>query len=227
MSVQTTLKVSSSVTSSQVSAFGRLLSGKRGSQTIEKSGLVAALANLSPRMAREKGLLTSGICGQPGTTLSLAEDLSASMASKLQARTDCLGSTLYKLTWKRRTTPLGQSIFALRASAHRMSANGCTSWPTPTARDYKDGFTCLNVDLKGILGRVVWLLNWDIAELPQSWKREGGAAQLTPERRTASGRKLTGSAAKITGGGQLSPEHSRWLMGIPKEWSKYKPTGTP
>jgi hypothetical protein len=45
--------------------------------------------------------------------------------------TDSLGSTLFALTWKLRTTPAGRSIYALRASVRRTSDSGCGGWPTP------------------------------------------------------------------------------------------------
>lgn len=39
-----------------------------------------------------------------------------------------------------------------------------------------------------------------------------------PARFTVSGDLLTGSCAGMSGGGQLNPEHSRWLMGYPAAW---------
>lgn len=74
--------------------------------------------------------MTSGIFGPRSSISSESAALSASLENKLQARTASVGSTLYKLTWKRRDTPSGRSIPALRAAARRTSGKDSDSTPT-------------------------------------------------------------------------------------------------
>ena len=46
---------------------------------------------------------------------------------------------------------------------------------------------------------------------------------IGPARLTAHGTLLTGSGAGTVSGGQLNPDLSRWLMGLPEEWARSMP----
>ena len=47
-----------------------------------------------------------------------------------------------------------------------------------------------------------------------------------PARLTVFGEMLTGSSARMASGGQLNPEHSRWLQAFPAAWENFAPTET-
>lgn len=108
-------------------------------QTTDLFGPVPVRANLSPRQAKELGLMTSGTCGRTSTGSSASAALQQSMESRLRALTQGLGSTLFKLTWKSWATPSGRCRSRLRASVLRTSATGCSGWPTPTAASQGSG----------------------------------------------------------------------------------------
>lgn len=268
-----------SVISSRASVSGPTLCGEPDGPTPEQCGPDPALANLSARQAKEKGLLTSGTCGRRSSISSGSAILQHYLGNRLRAKTASLGSTLLSLTWKVRTTPVGRGISALRASVRHTSGKDCTSldrapwitpqthditvrgnvmadhhykphdlsnqgllagwrspdnnkrggdysdpdkvlkrmvaghqvnlndqavltspwstaqiagWPTTTTRDWKDGKEQLNVPLKALLGRVVWL--------------------------TDSGQTPNGSTAATVSSGQLNPGLPRWLQGLPIGW---------
>ena len=119
-------------------------SSNQASEPMAESGPEAARANLSARQAKAAGLLTSGTYGPPSSISSRSADLQQCLESKLRRRTGSLGSTLYRLTWRERTTPSGRAIFALRASVLRTSDNASTgllaAWNTPAMTDYKGGY---------------------------------------------------------------------------------------
>ena len=123
------------------SGCGHTHSVTQGGQMIDTSGRGHVPVNLSARLAEEKGLLTSGTYGLTGTGSSRSVALAKSLENRLRQKTDGLGSTLYKLTWKYWDLPSGRQICALRASALRKSVKDSGSmgtWSTPTTRDHKD-----------------------------------------------------------------------------------------
>ena len=72
----------------------------------------------------------------PGMTSESERErvLAESMLKSLQKTTDRLQSTLFRHTWKTRTTKTNE-IPACRATGIREKGNGCTSWPTPQEYD--------------------------------------------------------------------------------------------
>jgi hypothetical protein len=92
-------------------------------------------ASLSPKQAKERGLLTSGTYGRPGYTLWSTTTLQFSLANRLEALLASCGSPLFKMIWKPAVLHSGLQICRLRASGHRTSDSDCTGWPTPCAND--------------------------------------------------------------------------------------------
>jgi hypothetical protein len=97
-------------------------------------------------------------------------------------------------------------------------------WPTPKAQE--DGRTLEQYEAGRLRGYET--RKGKTSGGPSS--KMGGlaiAVQLTgPARLTVSGEMLTGSDAGMPSGGQLSPDHSLWLMGIPAEWVNFAPQAT-
>jgi hypothetical protein len=316
---------------------GRTPSAALGGMTPAQFGRHLAPANLSARQAKAMDLMMSGTYGPQPIISSRSAALASYAENRLQAATECYGSTLYRLTWKRWVTPSGRPLFLLRASAVRTkgTAHGGSGWPTPrtsdgekavrthtgamaeivrkggpqdlcgashlaawitpSARDWKDtpGMTAERTDGKprnDQLPRQAYMAGWPTpdasgfgADNPGAWmarraalaEKQGNngfgltlgmashlAAWVTPSARdwrdtpgmsqeagpnrpsgqprtdqllrqtymatgparlTASGEMLTGSTARMDGGGQLNPEHARWLMAFPPAWARAAP----
>lgn len=131
----TTSEATDSAISSPAWESGPTRSGVPVGATIDLFGQVPVRANLSARQAQDLGFLTSGTYGRTSTGSSASAALQSSLESRLRARTQTLGSTLYAMTWKPWTTPSGRSRFRLRASVRRTSETASTGWRTPTSQD--------------------------------------------------------------------------------------------
>lgn len=138
----TTLEDSPNVTSLQESADGVTPSDSQDGQTTDLSGQEAHPANHSVSQENEKPNQMPDTSGRCSLISSASASLQSSLENKLRQRLGQVGSMIYKMTWKQKTTPRGRSYCQLAASAHRTSDNASGSlpngWPTPTVRDHKD-----------------------------------------------------------------------------------------
>ena len=118
-----------------VSESGAMRYVNQDGLTVDLFGRVVAHANRSAPQATKKAPPTSAISGPSGSISSASAALQLSLVNKLKQRLDTAGSTLFKLTWKEKTTPAGRSVSLLRASALRTSGSDSGLWPTTLASD--------------------------------------------------------------------------------------------
>ena len=213
-----------------------------------RSGPAPVPASHSRRPAAAEASTTSAISGPSGPSSSPSAALQSSLESRLRARLDGLGSTLYALTWKHWDMPSGPPICALRASVRRTSGSGSSGWPSPLAHE-RGAYTYRNSDplqptltLDGTAQLAGWATPTS-AQLGNTLEQyRAMKANMTSGARTAithlaqqaqlaesleaSGPTLTGSGVKTAGGGQLNPDLPRWLMGLPAAWAACAPTAT-
>lgn len=159
MSSQETLSDMTNSTSSPESEDGPLPYEWRGGMIVCRWSQLPSHVNLLAPPVNDLALLTKDTSGQYFSSSSKSEALRESLASRLAQRMASNGSTLFKLTWKVRTTPSQRLIYALRGSKPSTSGNGFTSWPTPkvASGDYQYGKNKEKIfNLSGVVKLVHW-----------------------------------------------------------------------
>jgi len=177
--------------SSPVSESGPTPCEKPDGLTTAPSGPDPAHANLSARQAKALGLMTSGIFGRRSTGSYHSATLTVYLGSKLRARTESIGSTLYAMTWKDRYTPLGRLLPQLVVSVRRTNESDCTGWPTPMAgTPAQKGYNAAgNTDSSR---KTVFLSSW-----PTPTVGNADGSQMA-KGASATGRRADGSKATVS-----------------------------
>lgn len=210
------------------------------------SSQVDSHASRSPMQAKGGEKVIIAICGQrclrsfgysspPGSSLKMfTESLVLSRA---------WSSSRSALTWKRKATRFGRSLFQLVPSTFPTEGIGCGLSPTPQASDWVEGArtredsrqVCIGRELnrmlptpesKNIIGYQVsggkrYPRLGEILPSPQArdWKGKSIKRDRVPDSIENHGNS-TGSKLR------LQPAFVEWMMGYPKGWTKFRKRST-
>ena len=119
--------------------FGASPSEMPDGEMTDPFGREVAPAQVSQPQEKARGLQTLVTSGRIGSGSSASAVLQSCLESRLVRRLDMAGSTLFKMTWRRKLTPLGRPYLERAASALRTSDNAYGSWPSPQASDMSGG----------------------------------------------------------------------------------------
>ena len=162
------------------------------------SSLAVIPASHSQQPVYEKAQTTPDISGPIyGDTLNQLDLFDASL--KTSRAISASDSEKSSKTWKALVTQRRGEYSARLKSARLTSENGCTSWPTPSARDWKD--------TPGMASKAV--------------NKDGSTRNRTDQL----ARAIYNSGQRQSAG-QLNPTWVEWLMGLPLGWTDLGSWGT-
>lgn len=192
---------------------------------------ICALRASAPRISANVSILA--LCGWPTPTTRDHKDGAAPSVVNT-TRTDKLPHAVQLAGWPTpqagaaaagKNSAAGNTDFSRRTEAlcgkqvvgHNLTLSG---WHTPIARDGdKLDATPAAIERREKKGREIGLAMQARMTSRSGWSQWPELQNITgPARITADGFLLTGSTAAMESGGQLSPTHSRWLMGYPPAW---------
>lgn len=230
MSTQTICVGTCSVTFSPVSVDGAMPSDLQDGQTMIPFGPEAVLASRFHLLESSRGLMMSGTYGPLCFGLSSSQFLQQSLESRLRANLECLGSPLYKLTWKHVAMPSGRRILQRQARVRRKSDSACTGWQTPKLPSGGgQGFRLTEGGGMRKLEDQVALTGWPAPTCPSKTgnHQSGNNRYMSLVRRLCSVGIQTGFNAETVTPGPLRAAHSRWVQGYPREWENCADSVTP
>ena len=173
--------------------FGRILKPSQHTYFEEQLTLSLAgiLASRSQQQDSEKEKMIPDTCGQQSeSTLKPSDQIDAfSRTSKDTYRLDSPASSA---TWKKMVTEQRGEYSQRVKLAHHTKESESISWPTPTARDWKD--------TPGMAKTAV--------------NKDGSKRSRTDQLARAV------YSRENTTNGNLNPEFSEWLMGVPIGWTE-------
>ena len=189
-------------------------------------------ANRGPSQGSKKGSRMNVGCGATSSESLAKFDLDSSSWRTSQA---CLTGEPVPFSgrWPRSGSTVNGQLFARQKLAHHITATGFSSspqgpkngvlWPTPNARDWKDGETQGNRKSVNLGTAVHQATPWKICHCCSDYwcikhQRHAHECECPPiEEWTAS---------PYSTGGQLSPDWVEWLIGWPTGWTDCALSGT-
>jgi hypothetical protein len=198
--------------------------------------LVAIHANHSVQQVSDKGQTTHDICGlTSGLSSEIANQNTVSL--KTSKGTYRLDSPQSSPTWKKMVTEQRGEYSQRKNAAHRTEGNGCSSWPTAAARDFKGcGNAVDRKDGKHRLDTLEAVVKFGLhapdnpntnGKPQESWATPNTMDMLPPKtgealarnKKKGGCRNLREDVNKPPTTGKLNPRWVESLMGVPIGWT--------